>query len=82
MHDYIPDFIVRLKTMPETHLILETKGYDEKEEIKVAAARRWVNAVNADGSYGRWEYEIAKKPTDVIGIISRIGEGISSVANG
>jgi type III restriction enzyme len=71
MHDYIPDFIVRLKTNPAVHLIIETKGYDEKEEIKVAAARRWVAAVNADGTYGRWEYEIAKKPTDVVGILSK-----------
>jgi len=70
MHDYIPDFIVRLRTNPPLHLILETKGYDEKEEIKVAAARRWVAAVNADGTYGRWDYAIAKKPTDVIGILT------------
>ena len=71
MHDYIPDFIVRLKTNPPLHLILETKGYDEKEEIKVAAAKRWVSAVNADGTYGRWDYAIAKKPTDVIEIINK-----------
>ena len=25
-HDYMPDFIVRLKTDPPCHLILETKG--------------------------------------------------------
>lgn len=74
MHDYIPDFIVRLKTNPAVHLIIETKGYDEKEEIKVAAARRWVAAVNADGTYGRWEYEIAKKPTDAIGILSKYAQ--------
>jgi len=28
MHDYVPDFIVRLKADPVSHLILETKGYD------------------------------------------------------
>ena len=72
MHDYIPDFIVRLKTSPPVNLILETKGYDEKEEIKVAAARRWVAAVNADGSYGQWEYAIAKRPTDVVKILSEL----------
>lgn len=71
MHDYIPDFIVRLDTVPATHLIIETKGYDEKEEIKAAAAKRWVNAVNADGSYGRWDYAVAKKPTDVLDIIDK-----------
>jgi type III restriction enzyme len=72
MHDYIPDFIVRLNTNPAVHLIIETKGYDEKEEIKAAAARRWVEAVNADE--GRWEYAIAKEPTDVIGILGRLAQ--------
>ena len=56
MHDYVPDFIVRLKTEPASHLILETKGYDPLEEVKAAAAERWVAAVNADGTYGPWAY--------------------------
>ena len=30
MHDYIPDFIIRLKTEPPVHLILETKGVRRK----------------------------------------------------
>ena len=47
MHDYMPDFIIRLKTEPPVHLILETKGYDPLEEVKKAAAERWVDAVNA-----------------------------------
>jgi type III restriction enzyme len=55
--DYIPDFIIRLKA--GEFLILETKGYDELREVKKAAALRWVNAVNADGKYGRWRYEMA-----------------------
>jgi type III restriction enzyme len=62
-HDYIPDFIIRL--VDGTHLILETKGHDDLAEIKVAAARRWVDAVNADGSFGHWDYAIAYNPNDV-----------------
>src|ERR1700694_5904402 len=62
-HDYIPDFLVRL--LNGTTLILETKGHDELAEVKVAAAYRWVNAVNADGSFGRWDYAIAYNPNDV-----------------
>jgi type III restriction enzyme len=65
MHDYVPDFVVRLKSDPPTNLILETKGYDELEGIKRAAAERWVNAVNAEGSHGHWAYRLAKKPGDV-----------------
>ncbi|MBI3107533.1 MAG: DEAD/DEAH box helicase family protein [Candidatus Rokubacteria bacterium] len=64
-HDYVPDFVVRLRTDPPRHLVLEIKGYDPLEEVKVAAARRWVAAVNADGSYGPWAYAITKRVADV-----------------
>jgi type III restriction enzyme len=65
-HDYVPDFIIRLKTEGlNHHLVLETKGFDDLVEVKRQAAQRWVDAVNAEGSYGRWYYEIAMKPQDV-----------------
>ncbi len=63
-HDYVPDFLIRLKCTPSLHLILETKGFDPLEEVKKAAATRWVAAVNADGRYGRWDYRLLKKPED------------------
>jgi type III restriction enzyme len=65
MHDYVPDFIIRLKGPTPRHLILETKGFDPLEDIKRSAAERWVQAVNSEGSYGEWAYRIAKKPTDI-----------------
>jgi len=70
MHDYMPDFVIRLKDDSPAHMILETKGYDPLEDVKRAAAERWVAAVNAEGSYGRWEYRIAKKTTEVNEIIT------------
>ncbi len=60
-HDYMPDFVIRLDGEEGKHLILETKGYDTKRDAKVAAAERWVAAVNAEGSYGEWQYAIAEK---------------------
>jgi type III restriction enzyme len=66
MHDYVPDFLIRLRHDPPIHLILETKGYDPLEEVKTAAAERWVAAVNADGRYGQWRFGVAKKPEDVL----------------
>jgi type III restriction enzyme len=69
MHDYIPDFIIQLKSDPPAHLILETKGYDPLEDVKTAAAERWVAAVNADGTYGRWAYAVAKRPEEVGNLI-------------
>ena len=65
MHDYVPDFLVRLATNPRRHLILETKGYDPLEDVKRSAAERWVAAVNAEGSFGTWHYALVKKPTDI-----------------
>jgi type III restriction enzyme len=59
-HDYQPDYLVRLKTDPVVHLILETKGFDQLADVKEQAARRWVSAVNAEGSYGRWEYAMVR----------------------
>ena len=44
--------------------------WDPLEEVKRAAAERWVAAVNADGTYGHWKYEVAKKPEEVRGHIS------------
>jgi type III restriction enzyme len=61
MHDYLPDFIIRSQADTDRHLILEVKGYDPLEEVKTAAALRWVNAVNSDGRYGSWRYGMIKK---------------------
>lgn len=74
-HDYLPDFIVRLKTEPPCHLILETKGYDPLKDVKTDAAYRWVRAVNADGRFGRWEYACA-------GAVAEVGELIDRAARG
>jgi type III restriction enzyme len=78
MHDYMPDFIIRLKSDPPVHLILETKGYDPREEVKSAAAQRWVEAVNAEGSYGQWRYTVVKKTTDVLAMITRVADSVSA----
>ncbi|MBS1851226.1 MAG: DEAD/DEAH box helicase family protein [Acidobacteria bacterium] len=69
-HDYMPDFVIRLKSESPVHMILETKGYDPLEEVKREAAERWVAAVNAEGSYGRWLYRLTKKTTDISALLS------------
>jgi len=72
MHDYIPDFILRMKGEPSLNVILETKGYDPLAEVKRAAAERWVAAVNAEGSYGEWAYRMVRAATEVPGVISSL----------
>lgn len=64
-HDYVPDFLIRLQSEASVYLLLETKGYDPLEEVKAQAARRWVDAVNVDGRYGRWYYAVARAPEEV-----------------
>lgn len=79
-HDYVPDFLVRLAAEGAPTLILETKGYDPLKDVKIAAARRWVAAVNAEGSYGRWAYALITKPTDVGSAIESAIAEIGAVA--
>ena len=81
-HDYTPDFIVRLKDEQKTHLILETKGWDPLAEVKIAAANRWVAAVNADGSFGVWRYEIARKVDEVKAILDATAKARSLIGVG
>ncbi len=80
MHDYRPDFIIRLKAEGDTphHLILETKGFDELADVKREAAERWVSAVNAEGSYGHWRYAMARSIGEAGGLITAAGEGIGA----
>jgi len=59
-HDFIPDFIARLRTDPQINLILETKGFDDLAETKQQAAERWVRAVNAEGEYGKWVFKMSR----------------------
>jgi type III restriction enzyme len=68
-HDYIPDFIVRLDN--GVRLVLETKGHDPLEEVKAAAARRWCDAVNADGSFGEWRYAVAHEMPEIPNLLER-----------
>ena len=71
-HDYEPDFIIRLARGENEYLLLETKGYDKKAEIKTQAALRWVNAVNAAKSFGQWQYKVARDPGQVRTILDAL----------
>ncbi len=77
-HDYLPDFIVRLKGTPALYGVIETKGFDDLAEVKAAAAQRWVDAVNADAQFDRWRYAVARSVSDVR---VRIGELASQVTS-
>lgn len=62
-HEYLPDFVIRLDN--GLQLILETKGFDPRTEVKRAAAERWVRAVNGHGGFGEWRYLLCRDPSSV-----------------
>jgi type III restriction enzyme len=66
---YYPDFIIRLVT--GEHLILETKGRDDDQNrSKRAFLQEWVEAVNADGRFGRWRAGVSFQPGDIHDILA------------
>jgi type III restriction enzyme len=79
-HDYIPDFIVRLDN--GLHLILETKGADELEDVKAQAAYRWCDAVNAEGSFGEWRYEVAHDMNRIPAVLDAVVKAPSPAGKG
>jgi type III restriction enzyme len=79
-HEFLPDFIIRLAGGDERYLILETKGFDPLEEIKRAAAVRWVKAVNADGRFGQWDFAMVKSVPQVGRQLDAIGSAVAGAS--
>jgi len=44
---------------------------DEIEGVKAEAAQRWVAAVTAEGSFGRWGYEIVRDPKETLAVVEQ-----------
>jgi len=63
-HDYVPDFLVRVRG--GRTVMLEIKGYggevhhEDLVPAKNAAARKWVAALNNYGRFGQWAFEICR----------------------
>ena len=76
LHNYVPDFIVRLDN--GVHLVLEAKGHDDLADVKTQAAERWVRAVNAEGSFGEWRYEISRKMNEIPGLLDEIAAAVAT----
>lgn len=70
VRDYVPDFLIRLKN--DVMLVLEVKGRDdEQNEEKRKYMKEWVEAVNDDGRFGAWAFDVAFGPSEIRGILSR-----------
>lgn len=70
IHSYYPDFLIKLSN--GKMLILEVKGVDDdKNRIKRVALKEWIDAINTDGRFGVWEYDVSFRPSDIKDIIKR-----------
>jgi type III restriction enzyme len=69
---YRPDFIIRLTN--GKLLVLEVKGQDSQEnKTKREFLGEWVRAVNGQGGFGHWAWDVSRTPTDVPEILHRHG---------
>jgi hypothetical protein len=57
-------------------LSLETKGQEpEQDHVKWKYLAEWVEAVNQQGGFGRWRWDVAKQPGDVLDILAKHSVG-------
>ena len=57
IHNYVPDFLIRLDN--DTTFVLEVKGKDDnqnKEKRRYLA--QWIDVVNEDGNHGTWSWDV------------------------
>lgn len=71
---YLPDFLVRLDTPDPLTLLLEVKGYRGHDAmLKAETTRtRWIPAVNAMGTHGRWAFAEMRDPFTMADELDRL----------
>jgi type III restriction enzyme len=71
---YRPDFLIRLTS--GENVILEVKGQDlEQDQVKRRFLDEWVKAINDQGGFGRWHWEVSKNPADLPDLLGRHKDG-------
>lgn len=65
---YYPDFIIKFTS--NRFILLEVKGQTkEQDKAKWQAAKEWVTAVNADGNFGIWDFQVLDDPKNIFEVI-------------
>ena len=76
---YVPDFVVRLQNEKQVMLEIKGRGGEVRAPDQVlaknAAARKWVAAVNNNGQFGAWEFEICRDLAKLRGALAKHVEG-------
>ena len=61
---YYPDFIIKLSN--GSFLVLEIKGQDtQKHRVKREYLAEWIKAVNTQGDFGKWYWDVSFNPGDL-----------------
>jgi len=64
IHKYFPDFLIKLKN--GKMLVLEVKGKDDqKNKTKRQYLDEWIKAVNSDGRFGNWCWDVSFRTSDI-----------------
>lgn len=64
IHKYYPDFLIKLKNGKT--LVLEVKGKDDQQnKTKRQYLNEWVEAVNTDGRFGTWSWDVSFRTSDI-----------------
>jgi type III restriction enzyme len=70
VHDFRPDYLVRLSN--RKMLVLEVKGQDTQEQqTKRQFLAEWIRAVNDHGGFGKWAWDVSRRPGDVAPILEK-----------
>jgi type III restriction enzyme len=64
IHKYYPDFLIKLRNGKT--LVLEVKGLDDQQNrTKREYLKEWVEAVNSDGRFGEWCWDVSFRTSDI-----------------
>ncbi len=75
---FVPDYLIRLKNGKT--LVLEVKGQDsEQNRAKRSAMETWVKAINDQGGFGQWCFDVVFDPSQTMDVIlSHLDNGFES----
>jgi len=70
IHKFFPDFLIKLSN--GKMLILEVKGRDDQQnKTKREYLNEWILAVNSDGRFGEWAWDVSFRTSDIKDIIKK-----------
>jgi type III restriction enzyme len=70
LHDYYPDFLIRLDN--DVTLVLEVKGVDDNQnKEKRRYLEQWIDVVNEDGNHGTWSWDVIFNPSELRNVIEK-----------